>query len=255
MKLLFLGGDRRMTVAYDILSKKYECSSWGLFDNDYCDIKWADVVILPIPTTRDNKYINTPNQKVKIPLDILKDAKRGTLILTAGYDAERYPQVDYASLDDFCIKNAISTAEGAIAAAIEKTDCTLFGSKILVAGYGRVGKILLSRLLSFGADITQSARRDVHFAELDALGVKHIDTKNIKDCADNFDIIFNTLDIDIFGDKIPKKTIIFDLSTKGCTQKAAENIIKLPGIPGKTAPLSAGEIIASTVEKIISAKQ
>ena len=244
-----------MTVAFDILSKKYECSSYGLFDNDFGDIKNADVIILPIPSTRDGENINAPLTRIKLPLDILKDAKRGALILTAGYDANRYPQTDYAALDEFCINNAISTAEGAIAAAVENTDTTLFSSKVLITGYGRVGKVLLSRLQSFGADITVSARRESHFAELDSMCIKHINSKEIAKTADSFDIIFNTLDLDIFGGEVPKAPVIFDLSTKGCAKGEHKNYIKLPGIPGKTAPLSAGRIIATTIEKIISQKK
>lgn len=254
MNILFLGGDRRMTVAYEILKEKYGVSSLGLFEDDTGDVGLADVIILPVPATRDNVNVNAPLTGRVIPLDILKSVKRGTVILTYGLDVGRYPQIDYSKIDSFCIKNAISTAEGAIAFAVNNTDFTLFGSKILITGFGRVGKVLLSRLKPFSGDITVSARKDADFALLEATNIKSIKTADAYKVCSDFDIIFNTLDLELFDSKALKSTYLFDLSTKGCVKDVKQStghIYKLPGIPGKTAPLSAGRIIADTVNEII----
>ena len=258
MNILFLGGDKRMITAYDTLKEKHNVSSLGLFEGDTGDVKHADILLFPVPTTRDKLFVNAPLTNRKIPLDIVKSAKRGTLILSCGYDFSRYPQIDYGALDSFCIKNAVSTAEGAIAFAIDKTDFTLFGSKILIIGFGRVGKALLSRLSGFYADICVSARSEKDFAVLESIGQKTINTADVCTAADQFDIIFNTVDLPLFPDDfVFSGTYLFDLSTKGCISdydKAQGKTFKLPGIPGKTAAVSAGKIIAETVEQIINAE-
>ena len=261
MHLLFIGGDRRMRVAYDVLKDKYSVESLGLFPGDGGDITAADAVIFPLPATKDGKTVYCPLTNAEIPLEIVRSSKRGTHILSGGYDFSRYPQTDYSALDGFCIKNAVATAEGAIAFAVNNTDITLFDSRILITGFGRVGKILLSRLSGFRADICVSARNDADLSYLEALGVGRIETAAVEREANGFDIIFNTLDICLFSaGSYPQKPYIFDLSSKGCIScegNAPANYFKLPGIPGKTAPKSAGILIADTVDKILksTAKQ
>ena len=76
----------------------------------------------------------------------------------------------------------------------------------------------------------------------------------------NCDIIFNTVDVKVIEDDDFKKctaSLIVDLSSKGGFNAAAaeENgitAIKAPGLPGKTAPQTAGEILARTVRDILT---
>ena len=87
--------------------------------------------------------------------------------------------------------------------------------------------------------------------------MKHIATDEVAKKAKDFDIIFNTIDVMLFDryDSL-KNCYLYDLSTTGCLdiEKAKENNVKaykLPGIPGKTAPLTAGKIIAQTTHQLI----
>ena len=165
--------------------------------------------------------------------------------------------VDYLNLDSFCLLNAVPTAEGAIAKAIYDTPFCLWNSRVLVIGCGRVARVLAERLRAIGCDVTVSARKSRDFAYLDTLNIKHVYTSDVQHIAHKFDIIFNTIDINIFEDvnKL-KRCYLYDLSTKGCLdfEKAKENNVKaekLPGIPGKIAPITAGKIIAQTVNQLI----
>lgn len=254
MKILFLGGDERMKIAYGILKNKHTVSSLGLFPDDCGKITEADAIVLPVPATRDGKTVNCPLTEKSIPLCSVDSAKENTRIITYGYGFGHKNEVDYSKLDDFCIKNAVATAEGAIAFAINATDFTLSGSRILIIGFGRIGKILFSRLLSFGADITVSARKASDLSYIEALGAHSLKTSEVAAAAYGFDIIFNTVDAPVISDPASlEKAYLFDLSTKGCTdfflaEKSGVRAFKLPSIPAKTAPLSAGKIIAETVE-------
>lgn len=247
-----------MNIAFtELKNKGYTVESLGLFDNDDGKIEDANVVLLPVPATRDGKNIFCPQSDKTIPLEYLTAAKPDQLILSCGYTPHHQNYIDYLKLDYFCLLNAVPTAEGAIAQAIIDTPFCLWQSRVLVVGNGKVGKILSHRLKALGCDLTVSARKARDFAYLDALGIKHISTSEVPQSAQSFDIIFNTIDVSLF-DKYDnlKSCYLYDLSTKGCMdfKEAQQNgikAVKLPGIPGKVAPVTAGKIIAQTTHQLI----
>ena len=258
MKILILGGDARMKVAYDqLLRQNLEVSTLGLFEGDNGSVADADILLFPVPTTRDGSNVYCPLTNAVLPLDIVNNAKENAIILSGGYVFQR-PHVNYLNDDGYRLLNAVPTAEGAIAAAINATDFTLWGSRVLVIGAGRVARILYDRLKSLGCILTVSARKQKDFCLLDALSIKHIHTRDVAPRAAEYDIIFNTIDVPIFKGALEslKNTYLFDLSSKGCMdyKKAEELGIRarmLPGIPGKSAPVTAGKIIAQMVMQYI----
>ncbi len=247
-----------MNIAYkELKNLGYTVDSLGLINDDCGKIENTDIVLLPVPTTRDGEHIFCPQTNKIIPLDFVKKARENTLVLSCGYTFEKINCIDYLKLDSFCYLNAVPTAEGAIAKAILDTPFCLWKSRVLVVGNGRVAKILADRLKNLGCNLTVSARKSRDFAFLDAMGIKHIYTNEVAKNAHRFDIIFNTIDIPLFEDfdKL-RNCYLYDLSTRGCIDfdKAKEQNIKaykLPGLPGKTAPYTAGKIIAQTVNELI----
>lgn len=247
-----------MNVAKQELEKLgYTVDTLGLQENDNGKIENADTVLLPVPTTRDGKNIFCPQSDKIIPLEYVKQATENTLILSCGYTYENQNCIDYLKSDDFCLLNAVPTAEGAIARAIYDTPFCLWQSRVLVIGCGRVAKILVDRLNALKCRLTVSARKNRDFAYLDALGIKYINTNEVAKKSQNFDIIFNTIDIMLFNEYDGlKNCYLYDLSTKGCidfeaAQQNGIKAVKLPGIPGKIAPVTAGKIIAKTTNNLI----
>lgn len=247
-----------MNVALSELKNKgYSVDSLGLTDNDCGKIEAAEVVLLPVPTTRDGKNIFCPQSDKIIPLEYVKKANKNSLILSCGYTFEGLNCIDYLKLDSFCYLNAVPTAEGAIAKAINDTPFCLWKTKVLVIGNGRIAKILADRLKALKCDVTVSARNPRDFAYLDALGIKYIHTSEVIKKAKDFNIIFNTIDVTLFDELDSLKSCyLYDLSTTGCIdfEKATQSGIKaqkLPGIPGKIAPITAGKIIAQTTHQLI----
>ncbi len=247
-----------MNIAfYELKTQGYNVDSLGLNNNDNGKIECADVVLLPVPTTRDGKTIFCPQSDKTIPLEYIKKANKNALILSCGYTFDDLNCIDYLKLDSFCLLNAVPTAEGAIAKAIIDTPFCLWNSRVLVIGCGRVAKVLIDRLNALKCNLTVSARKGSDFAFLDALGIKHIHTNDVSENADKFDVIFNTIDVPLFYTFHKLKNChLYDLSTKGCLdfdEAKTNNIkaVKLPGIPGKTAPITAGIIIAKTTNQLI----
>ena len=256
--ILIIGGDKRSITAYNELKKQgFNVETKGLFTGDKGEISDCDVILLPVPTSKDKKTVFCPLTDEIIPLsDIVKQAEK-RLVISCGYDFSSENSVDILTLDGYSYLNAVPTAEGAIAFAIDKTPFTLWKANVLVTGFGRVSKILCSRLKAFGCNITVSARKDRDFSLLDALYTDYISTSDICGKIKNYDIIFNTLDVRLFENpEILKGKYLFDLSSKGCLDFNAPrstdiNAFKLPGIPGKTSPETAGKILAMTAVKLI----
>ena len=253
-KITIIGGDRRLRVAKERLEAEgFYVDSIGLFEKDDGNCENSDVLLFPVPTTKDNATVFCPLTGRVIKLSEFENY-RNKLFLTANYTFKDKNCIDYCKDDSYALLNAIPTAEGAISFAIENTDRTLFSSRVLVIGYGRTGKILADRLKALGANVTVSARKQKDFALISAAGMKYrhsslLDTEEL--C---YDIIFNTVDFFVLNQNLEnlKDTLLIDLSSKGGfdldkAKKLGISASFLPGIPGKTAPVSAGEILSNTV--------
>lgn len=159
---------------------------------------------------------------------------------------------DYSAKEEFAVANALLTAEGAVNIAMNEYEGTIFGSKCLVCGFGRIGKMLAKMLKSLNADVTVSARNEVDFAYIDALGCKHINTNLLKSVK-GYDLVFNTIPVMIFDGNLlmntDRNTIIIDLASLpgGVDFEAAKryktDAVRALSLPGRTAPKAAGEII------------
>ena len=261
-KITLIGGDNRLKILKKELEKEgYLIDTLGLYPEDLGDINSSNIIILPVPTTKDGENVFCPLTDRKIPLEQIKNkVTKDQLILCCNYLFQNTNCIDYGSLDSYALLNAVPTAEGAIKIAMENTAYTLWKSKVLVIGYGRVGKILSHRLAGLGCDLTVSARKSSDFAMIDALGLDFIHTENVSKTAKDFKIIFNTVDIKVIDDNTLKDlshTLLIDLSTKGgfdldLANRLGINAIKAPGLPSKVAPKTAAQILKNTISHIIN---
>lgn len=259
-KICIIGGDNRLKTAKHILEKQnFFVDSIGLYPEDKGKVELSDVLLFGVPTTKDGVTVYTPEADRKIYLEEIAKKVQNQLILCCNYKFENKNSIDYNTLDSYALLNAVPTAEGAIKLAIENTDFTLWKSKILVIGFGRVGKILADRLQNLGAKVTVSARNPKDFALLDALGFNYINTEGLNKSFLDYDIIFNTIDAAALNDNALKNcacNLIIDLSSKGgfdlnYAKSLGITALKPPGLPGKVAPKTAGEILAKTVTELI----
>lgn len=225
----------------------------------------CDVLILPVPSVRADGSINTPFSD---ECTVLDDELIGILIKKPVFIAMKdkflkaYPQFekaeifDYAAKDEFAILNALPTAEGAVEVAMNKFEGTIAGSRCLITGYGRIGKVLAEMLKNLKAEVTVSARKPSDMAFAQAFGYDEINTNKMSDVR-NFDLVFNTVPSMIFNRELllntDKNTIIIDLaSLPGGVDFEAAHILGIDAVralalPGKCAPKTAGEIIKKTV--------
>ena len=231
-------------------------------------VSYSDIIILPLPSIRSDGSINAPFSQGNIYLsddeiDIMN--KKPVFASFREKLIKTYPRLngavfDYASREDFAILNAVPTAEGAVECAMCAYEGTIAGSNSLVTGYGRIGKVLASKLKSLGSNVTVSARKFEDLAYINALGYKALNTGELKKIS-GYDLVFNTIPALIFDEALLKNTdrntLIIDLaSAPGGVDFEAARSLKIDAqralsLPGKCAPKTAAEIIKQTVTSII----
>lgn len=258
MKIAVIGGDKRQILLCDELEKKYDnvvhiISSSNLRE----ELSGADVVIFPIPTTRDRVTVNCSLSDDKIPLYEIENLLGDSLVITSGCKFKAKNVVDLNSNEAFLLKNAAITAEGAIEYAMQNTELALLDSNCLVVGNGRIGKMLALRLKCMCAGVTVSARKSVDFAMLQSLGINSINTGNIKEHISDYDIIFNTVDSTVIGkaeiENSKKNALFMELASapyginKQYIDSCNRKYVLAAGMPAKVAPISAAKVLYCAV--------
>lgn len=150
----------------------------------------------------------------------------------------------------YVAENAYITAHCAVRLAMERLPIALRGCKILVIGWGRIGKCLAALLKGLEADVTIAARKESDRAILTALGYGAIPTEDLS--ANEYRVIFNTVPLMILP-KAPAGCLCIDLaSTPGI---GGNTVIHARGLPGKDAPEASGELIARTVLRLMNKEE
>lgn len=291
MKIALLGGDlRQISVAKSLLRDGFSVTLWGI-DKAFCSqedfevcqdwgeaISGCTVLVLPLPVSGDEIRVNCPllNEQAEIKLNRVLDLiPNDTLILGGKFSPsikkiisdKGFRFVDYFQRDEVQIKNAVPTAEGAIAIAMNELPITLSGARVAVLGYGRIGKVLANKLKLLDARVTVAARKNVDLALIESAGMTALpifirDGRNsLEQLSDNYDIIFNTVPAWIIDEtiiaKLSPKTLIIDLASApgGVDMRSAKergiSVILALSLPGKNSPFTAGEIIAQTIKQIL----
>ena len=206
----------------------------------------------------------------KIPLSaIIERLKPGQILCGGKLDAEFVRSArekgcrvyDYFEREELAVKNAVPTVEGAIQIAMEELPTTLFGSRVLVIGYGRIGRLLAHRLKGLGARVTVSARSFRDLAWIEAYGYCAEHTDQLAGWLCSYDLIINTVPAQVLGEAaledVSSDCLIIDLASRpgGVDFESAAalglKVIWALSLPGKVAPLSSGQIIRDTVYHIL----
>ena len=272
MNLLCIGGDRRTLFMSEFLHNKgFKINHIGLgitTDTPLCAaITLADAVLLPLPITTDGRTVRTPMSNEVVYLDDIIMC-RPKLVLggmisdsfSTALESADIRFFDYYKSESLTLKNALLTAEAAVSIAITETEFSLFSSNALVIGYGRIGKILSRYLKALGASVTATSRHDGTLAAIETDGFLSMNTSDILEHADRFDLVFNTVPSPVmnrrFFGALNKNCLVFDLATaSGLDLQAAEEYkiktLTLPGLPGKFFPKTAGELIGAEILNIL----
>ena len=146
----------------------------------------------------------------------------------------------------YLAENAFITADCAIRLCGLSLKSTWEDSKVLVIGWGRIGKQLCRMLKALGTQVTVCARKAPDRALLNAFGYKAIQPDQLN--GEGYDVIFNTApNLRLEEAALSHCPVPMDLaSQEGLIGK---DVIYARGLPGIYAPLSSGKRIASIIEQ------
>jgi dipicolinate synthase subunit A len=278
-----VGGDLRIIRLIEMLiSDGYKVYTYGLemseellqMEVEMCatieeTVSYSKVVVGPIPLSSDRKNVSTPFSKVKLPLEdllkVLKDKKliAGNILefFKEQLEKEEISYIDLIKREEFSVLNAIATAEGTLQIAMEETQKTVHGSKVLVMGFGRIGKILAKMLDGIGAKVSCEARKDDDLAWIKAYGYEPIDLDKLNENLSKFDIIINTIPFQILNEErlnlVKKDVVLIDLASNpgGVDRKIAKEkelkLIWALSLPGKVAPITSAEFIKEVLYHVL----
>ena len=276
INILLTGGDIRTVYAAAALSDDFRCALYGFDKLDgsarygiplYDGTMIPDCVVLPV--NRSGSTIKCPfGSKPEITPDELPVSRKNAVIA----EGSRTPEIEEycrkhgflhtAVLEDeaLAVANAQLTAEGALAAAVNGTQTSVHGANVLVLGFGRIAKLCARYFAALGAHVTCAARKPADLAWADAMGcgtADFADEAAMLGALESSDIILNTVPAPILtgerARRVPSHTVLIELASIPCTEENTDiRVIKANGLPGKTAPASAGRYIAGTVRRILT---
>lgn len=190
-------------------------------------IEPLDCIVLPLPVTNDGVTVNTPLSKQYLSLEsVLQKAASRTVIF--GGKVEKAFQtfcgdrglevVDYLEREELAVLNAVPTAEGALEILMQELPTTLFHTKCLITGFGRISKVLAKYLKALGVSVTIAARKYSDLAWAEVYGCERIHISQMAEVAQNFDYIVNTVPAKRFDygvlSKLKDRCLVLDLASK-----------------------------------------
>ena len=232
-------------------------------------VKNVKTIIGPIPFSRDGININAPFCDTNINIDELIKYSETKTIIAGSIKKEVYNLInnkhihiiDIMQKEELAVLNAIATAEGTIEIAISNTTFNIHGSKILILGFGRIGKVLAQKFSALSAKVTCAARKPQDIAWIETYGYEYLNIKNIKENLNNYDIIINTVPEIILNKQnlkyVKKDCLLIDLASEpgGIDSKVCQDenlkLIWALGLPGKVSPVSSAKYIKDTVYNVL----
>jgi len=247
--ILLLGGDARMAE----LGRLFWEAGYSVFMLGWGENlpPWArepepdgryDAFVGPTPGSRDGMFWNTPMAPNTMPLTEEWPGRCKQAWFFG--KPEGFSGVDLMGDETFLQKNARLTAAGMVRILLERGEKSPSDEKILILGYGRIGKHLSRMLRSLGAEPTVTLRKEIDRAFAGAQGQTYVEFDRVGNILPEATVIINTIPKLPTG-SLPVENIrpdarIYDLAP-GSLKTACPGleVADLPGIPGRFYPMSA----------------
>jgi len=279
-KILVFGGDKRtIHMVHELAVAGFQIVVVG-FDHiqfHHAHIKkeplqksifiTVTAVILPVGGTDEYGKVVAPYSKddLYFTKEYAKQLSSSTVVYTGianAYIKELLAEyhISFVSIfqrDDIAILNSIPTAEGTLQKAIEMTDKTIHQSRTFVIGFGRIGKTLARLFKAVGAEVTVVAKKGKQQARIIEMGCSFVALEELQHSIQHADICINTVPALIITpeiiDEMHESIRIIDVASSPggmdylYAKQSGLTYEHLLGIPGKTAPVTAGHILATVL--------
>ena len=158
--------------------------------------------------------------------------------------------IDLLQNPTYLAENANITAYCAVKVAMRLFPATLRGCRVLILGWGRIGKCLAHLLKQMGAIVCVAARKPADRAILQALDYETTDTLHIDTVP--YRVIFNTIPTMVLPE-CPGGALKIDLASQPGI--GGNDVIIARGLPGKEAPETSGILIADSIIRLMAEKE
>lgn len=163
--------------------------------------KECSKIVLPFPATRYNLSFISEDEALS-DFFLPEHTVIGGLIKN-GVKEELEPIgvkfYDYFENEAYVLKNAQLTVQGALRLLLESTGDFLVGKKVLITGFGRIGKHLALMLKNLGMKVFVAVRREEAAVEALAYGFEVFSLKTLSGTLFYYDFIFNTVPEKLFS--------------------------------------------------------
>lgn len=264
MKVSVVGGDRRyFWVAEELKSLGLSVETFGVPEKEDSSntlreaLEEAGLVLLPMRPLVDGKLTvrGETVEAVMLP-ELLKPgavlaAGQLPTKLEAWLSEQGLSCFEYLEQEKYLLQNAYITAEGALGLLLGEMERTIRGSRILITGWGRIGKLLAGMLRALGAEVTVGVRRDGQKVQLEMLGYP---VEILGQYRGKYHAVVNTVPAVIFEEKqlrdvMEKDCVLVELAS---LPGGFPPVLDLPvvdgrALPGRTAPRTAGKYLAEAI--------
>ena len=220
------------------------------------------LILLPVPSTRDKKYIKDTDILLD---DTLSGAKSDTVVVgyglpefyTAKARASGVKLIDLAVDEKYLCDNAKITAYGALGYILTTEHRAPEDLRFGIVGYGRIGSELSRLLLFLGARVRVYTSRNLTRLELGECGVETSPSEDIYARGAEFsgiDILINTAPRDMSGcfknGEILGGMRLLELAS-GENFAGISGVERLPSLPERMYPESAGRAYFDAVVRFL----
>lgn len=212
------------------------------------------VLLLPIPTTRDNSTVLNTNIYINEVFETVSD---GDVVSCYGLppaflapvEKRGARVVDLSRDEDFLGENAELTALATLGIILNTSARSPRDLSVGVVGYGRIGKRLTNMLLYLGARVRVYTSRQATRIDLCEYGIASAESCESADLS-GIDILINTAPAVIFSiDAVPPELRIIDLASGD--NFPGRDVERYPSVPAKMLPVSAGRAWGRALERFI----
>lgn len=276
MKILICGGDERSVLLAGMLKDDGHevlcfCMDKAQLPDGVSTVsspEQADAVILPVPAENAHGLLNAPlgSQPCRIE-HILDCAGCGAVIIGGRISAQIKTSAaergqrcfDYMKCPNFTVKNAAITAEGAVSELMRRARSALCDMRILVVGWGRIGKLLINKLSALCPAVYLMSVNTEARALAAELGCPSLPPDCPREILHGFDAVINTAPAQVIPDltAFRDSCILLELASAPGGIDPAEaadaglDLAVLRALPGRYAPKSASEAMYSAVSDIL----
>ncbi len=267
MTVFICGGDARQGYAAAELTRLgYSVRHLPMASGDTCprDLGGADILLLPTPATGDGVHLNCGASQPPLLAELsLRGPAR---IFGGGFSASYVSEMrhtgrcvtDLLTIPSFTEQNAALTAEAAIGVGMTAATRSLKNTPVAVIGYGRIASRLTRYLLMLGARVSVFARRESARLEATLDGAHAYDIPDMRRHLPEVRLVFNTVPAPLLTQELVdslRDCAVVELASGkeniARPRRADVTLTFAHSLPGKVFPVSAGIIIARTLDRTL----